>query len=636
MILLCSQENDSEGENGTRKILNGSNRGGKAAPSFGRYLWSLPPPSIQKGKEKSTDWLYMVRDEWSMDTTKHVIAIDYCYIMLREAFLRKQFTKLRKATFQRNAITTGSLPNLHHSKTRKRSADLVSDDQINHLTETINDHLDLETKQLLNEKAKASNAMKSRQSLTLEDLKCHSPGTRAESMVELATLDGILDDVDDDDDTYDDGSHSVTSSTANSTSINGMDGESVKNLNWVDVGAEIGKKILGSAAIQKAMTSHDTAERIVTIKENIGAKRAAHAARAMAHLHPTHEPDGGISPLSKPKGVLTTLPPVHAMWTHASAAAESVIISPSSTITPADPPEELLAQNVQIFEIPQGNTRSSFKENIRLSRQVHNKMDQERKVSHRQDKRAPDSVYGTMDKGLQPTYESIELVQGKGRRPSTPLEPKSTTSRKRAILMPGVKIAVPVFPVQPGSKINKAVHSLQFQMATVVSSKRLAIFQKNKLPPPGKRGSNCLSVTVQLDKSFLRNGKFAQLTFRVMDEWSDRYMPKHSKLPLGCCVATSFGLGVLVGWRVEDDCHVVRSLWQRRGSGSACAYLQRDAIHCTVEAAVGFDVDTTLGHGEVKAYVNGGKDFKSGTFLVEMKDDPKLPVLLVKLRDVMS
>lgn len=98
-------------------------------------------------------------------------------------------------------------------------------------------------------------------------------------------------------------------------------------------------------------------------------------------------------------------------------------------------------------------------------------------------------------------------------------------------------------------------------------------------------------------------------------------MPKHSKLPMGSCVATSFGLGVLVGWRVEDDVHIVRSLWQRRGSGSACAYLRRDSIHATVEAAVGFDAKTTRGEGTVVGYVHGGPEFKCGRYLVDVKEE---------------
>jgi hypothetical protein len=97
-------------------------------------------------------------------------------------------------------------------------------------------------------------------------------------------------------------------------------------------------------------------------------------------------------------------------------------------------------------------------------------------------------------------------------------------------------------------------------------------------------------------------------------------MPRHSKFPIGACVATSYGLGVLVGWRVEDDVHVIGSLWQHRGAGMAYAYLNRDAIHGVIEASVGFDVETNLGRGTVVAYVHPGKDFRGGRFFVHIKE----------------
>jgi hypothetical protein len=115
-------------------------------------------------------------------------------------------------------------------------------------------------------------------------------------------------------------------------------------------------------------------------------------------------------------------------------------------------------------------------------------------------------------------------------------------------------------------------------------------------------------------------------------------MPKHSKVPIGACVATSFGIGVLVGWRVEDDCHVVRSLWQRRGTGAACGYLSRNSIHGVVEAAVGFRVQTTFGWGETIAYVGGGPTFQNGHYIVAMKQDNrhKGSVIEVNRKDILS
>jgi hypothetical protein len=218
-------------------------------------------------------------------------------------------------------------------------------------------------------------------------------------------------------------------------------------------------------------------------------------------------------------------------------------------------------------------------------------------------------------------------------------------SKRRPLLLPGVKIAVPIIPIQPqpGGRNQKKpssrkIRKSRFQMGTVVSSKRICVYGKNSMPRSGHRGTNCLTITVNLDKCFLRNGNFALMTVRIMDEWGPRYMPKHSKLPVGTCVATSFGLGVLVGWRVEDDMHLVRSLWQRRGSGSACAYLRRDSIHATMEAAIGFDVTTSVGRGTVVAYTSGGTDFRCGRYFVSIAEEGRhyRQVLELKKSDILS
>ena len=92
----------------------------------------------------------------------------------------------------------------------------------------------------------------------------------------------------------------------------------------------------------------------------------------------------------------------------------------------------------------------------------------------------------------------------------------------------------------------------------MISSRRIYLsLDENSLV----RNTNCLTIKVILDKAFLRGGKFVEMDLRIMDEWG--LVPPHSKFPIGSCVATSFGIGVLVGWRVEDDCHIIRSLWMR-------------------------------------------------------------------------
>jgi hypothetical protein len=256
---------------------------------------------------------------------------------------------------------------------------------------------------------------------------------------------------------------------------------------------------------------------------------------------------------------------------------------------------------------------------------------------------------------------------------------------KRPILAHGVKMVVPIFPnaahTHQKSLQSSTSISGYLQMGTVLSCRRMhlpssssSFSSSRSTVSPYRRASagfslspsrsanlsttpirgstdtgvapprtlflpagglcadtNCLEIRLALDKSYLRKGKFAQMTIRIPDGFDDGecddnvnnngigIMPPHSKFPIGSCVATSFGLGVLVGWRVEDDCHLVRSLWQRRGSGAASAYLSRDAVHGVVEAACGFKVLTPLGKGEVLGYVNAGRDFLHGRFFVAIK-----------------
>ena len=210
---------------------------------------------------------------------------------------------------------------------------------------------------------------------------------------------------------------------------------------------------------------------------------------------------------------------------------------------------------------------------------------------------------------------------------------------RRVALLAGTKVAVPMSPVLPpnycytgGSTartvVPKCSSKVSYMMSTVVRSQRIHVNVKNSHTDHfdgnttmDTETTNCLSVTVKLDKFFLRHGEFGELTFRVLDEWSPRYMPRHSKVPIGACVATSYGIGVLVGWRVEDDCHIVRSLWQCRGSGSAYAYMNRHSIHQAMVAANGFRVQTVYGWGIVQACVKGGTAFTSCRYFVEIREE---------------
>ena len=546
---------------------------GKQAPSFRMYLWDLPPPW---GNSESTYQRPNQNVEWSDDTVRHLGSIVFCATMLRDAFTREKYTKIGKSGFKRKK--TDSLETERDEKKEEFSehydcATSNSGLQSTRLKETErNIENCMDVKELLEGRANSFN---------------------------LSVLDDILTDDDDNASGCDD---------VGSKDSDRFQG-SVTDLNWIDVGAEIGKKLLGSAAVQKAMTSHDTAERIVTMRENFEEKMGARRMDQAAKENNLKRDAGSRDNLAVP-----VLPPVHSMWTSASAAAQATSeLSPTVTNFTCDSIEPLSPHIITIDDLDLQDMKpnqKSFILNPRWMLQTD----------------PSNSSAGLTDLHLSPIVPR-ELCDSAATGTSFEVIIKSSTEARppirRATLMAGVKIAVPMFPYQPGSKSSRIFHHGNFQMATVVSSKRLSIFQKNFFPPPGKRRTNCLSIKVHLDKSFLRQGKFAEMSIRIMDDWADRYMPKHSKFPIGSCVATSFGVGVLVGWRVEDDCHVVRSLWQRRGSGSACAYLQREAIHSTMGAANGFEVDTKLGKGEVVGYTHAGRDFSLGRYLVEMKEPGK-------------
>ena len=93
--------------------------------------------------------------------------------------------------------------------------------------------------------------------------------------------------------------------------------------------------------------------------------------------------------------------------------------------------------------------------------------------------------------------------------------------RRRQALLPGVRMIVPIFPASSRSKKDKVLQSRSYyQFATVSSSKRInAASSKSE-----DDLTDCLSITVLLDKSFLRSGKFAEMTLRIHD--SQRHMPR--------------------------------------------------------------------------------------------------------------
>jgi len=72
---------------------------------------------------------------------------------------------------------------------------------------------------------------------------------------------------------------------------------------------------------------------------------------------------------------------------------------------------------------------------------------------------------------------------------------------------------------------------------------------------------------------------------------------------------------------VTDDIHVIRSLWNRRGSGSAIAYLRRDSLLRKVKACVGFTVKTSYGDGKVVGFRSSHQQGNAVRFVVLLKSE---------------
>lgn len=444
------------------------------------------------------------------------------------------------------------------------------------------------------------------------------------------------------------------------------------DMNWTEVGARIGMRILSSEHVQRAVASQDTAERILDISKKVEKNfnpKSSDLSQSNMDYHNSiiGSPIGTAGEKGTPskdmRTMITPIKPVHSMWTSAGAVlprrdSQSTMSDlddgrldtsePPSPLVPtirriamgadegALPPRSPARKSLLRRQISSGSASktvkfegedqtptcpaeasSSERGSIRSSAEIIGKT-QVTSSPYIVDDRDLSTEVVLMD-----TKERINKLSSQTRSNSSTKfgSPISKSSTRRSLLLPGVKVVVPMFPIQPGPRrANSKFPMGFFQMATVVSCRRLHVRTTLYESQSERRNTNCLSITVNLDKSFLRDGAFAQMTLRVMDTWSDRYMPRHSKFPIGACVATTFGVGVLVGWRVEDDCHIVRALWQRRGAGSGNAYLNRDALHGTVEAAIGFPVDTTMGKGIVLSYVGAGREFRQGRYFILIKE----------------
>eukprot|EP00397_Hematodinium_sp_SG-2012_P017226 GEMP01017607.1.p1 GENE.GEMP01017607.1~~GEMP01017607.1.p1 ORF type:complete len:883 (+),score=190.38 GEMP01017607.1:137-2785(+) len=80
---------------------------------------------------------------------------------------------------------------------------------------------------------------------------------------------------------------------------------------------------------------------------------------------------------------------------------------------------------------------------------------------------------------------------------------------------------------------------------------------------------------------------------------------RRSFAPLGTCVETKLGYGVLLDYRKSDGVHKV-CLWRRRGRGSSMAWLQWNMFICTLAAIPGFPVVWSGSQGVAKLVTPDG------------------------------
>lgn len=283
---------------------------GKHASSFAaKYLWDLPPPLAS---DESTAERRKQRVEWSQDTTQHIEAIDFCVLMLREASTREKYEKIRKFVFfkrnktnsletERNEKKEENFEAYDFARSSSSPAAITLDDSVTPRVRAFTDDSEVVIDQL--------------------------------NGVDTSALDGISTDSDDIS-LYSVGGHSAVERSYCSK-------DSGSYLNWMDVGAEIGKKLLGSAAVQKAMTSHDTAERIVTMRENLEERIGA-----LKRIDQAGKDDNLTGEAGLRDKAAMILPPVHSMWTSASAAAH---VAPGLSPTVESSTVETTSRNVQII-----------------------------------------------------------------------------------------------------------------------------------------------------------------------------------------------------------------------------------------------------------------------------------------------
>lgn len=396
-----------------------------------------------------------------------------------------------------------------------------------------------------------------------------------------------------------------------------------QSMPWMLVGAKITHKLLNSRKLQRVIANPDAAQNLLpedakmlidSAKKEITPTKASTLDGAGSFKDQLSLSVSEVTNTSPSDVELKK--PVHGMWTDAGAVASTPRANFGAFTLASSPnrPQDKIEEGVEgVIQLNSFQSRSQQPlQTITLMTQTPTTLNLESAPTPLQNNTSRRLFGGLVD-----------------RKQSSSLPPSMQVTRL-APIEAGVKIVVPLFPpnIITSAEIND---SSFYQMGTVLSSHRISTKSESFF---GKHKTDCLAIHLLLDKALLRGSKFAEMNVRILDEWN--YVPRHSKYPIGSCVATTFGVGVLVGWRVEDDMHVIRSLWKRNGPGSGLAYLRRDSVHSVVEAAVGFDVETShYGPGSVVAYVKGGRCNTSGRYLVRVTGRYRIKTVEMKRNQIM-
>ena len=426
--------------------------------------------------------------------------------------------------------------------------------------------------------------------------------------------------------------------------------EVVNKMDWIAVGAKIGTKILKSGQVHRVIANPYKKLLAEESTKLIGNTVPEATGENVAFPFNPSTFESKYSRISDDYAVVkvdtkTTYksaespapkPPIHRMLTNVSSVTKSSSQYGADTL-PSSSIASPIGSGIKIYA-------SSTQENVELLRQS----------PERQYKGKCDIDTNTIEDShsIGSPYDlwTVNSITSYGSYASTQTTPSqafdevsiprnsSVTTTRLAPMEKGVKIVVPMFAPNVNMNNNELCF---YQMGTVISSTRIVVASNKYISPSKKQHkwstvtgqrerTNCLAIKVVLDKAILRGSHFAEMNIRIMDEWN--WIPRFSKYPIGSCVATTYGIGVLVGWRVEDDMHIIRSLWNRSGPGSGLAYLRRECLHSVVEAAIGFDVETRIGSGVVQGYIQGGKENRNGKYFVHLKSEGRYQNKIVEFK----